>query len=881
MKTIFSFLAFQIFSIFPLLAILDTNANGLSDVWEKQYNTSQLFNGSNPTHAATADPDQDGWTNAQEALAGTDPFSANGPNGKTALVIQQTSTAATYELTWPVIPGKNYRIQASTNLHFWFNIGQPIPTDSYATFHTISIQAEDPENTNVNVPPPKLFYRIKVLDRDEDSDLLTTTEEWALGTSAWNNDSDYDSLPDRWEILHQFNPTNFFENDADADPDNDGLVNRYEFLLGHHPLEFTNNATTYDRDGDGMPDLFEAETAVYQWHSQLYQSLYIRKLDWDVADGQLDFDKDTLTNISEYTISTTDPVYWDTDLDMLPDAWEISQTLDPKNNSGNHGAQGDLDGDGLSNIDEYTHGTKANNPDSDGDGVNDKIEVDQGSDPNKNADNGQAPTPYQLIDVLFRMGDPSESKSEIWKMTIQGTGPDDTRKIELVSPNYGEMANKMVKLRKWNQYTITMQHVSTEKNKQTDYDWAAQVDAQPLSTSIPESATEGANNYFTVKNHWIMDNRQAVFTLEKQGDEQDLVSGKAAYLVPIQIHDVGNTAKLGPTGIDDVSLTADPASLGYQSDFWIMSPLGGAPKNTSYFRIPLDPPVNLTITGTNTTAHPNSVTLSKDSLTSEIPRVEWEGIGTEGESNISFQIGPHLQNISLPIKAKNMKKRTVKVAIYPVRRSTAHRNVPMPDLVQLQIWLNLVFYRQLNAQFEVTYMPQTEYEYMSADGEYGYLTSTHSTNTFRAMFASTAYAPGPNDIRILMIDYAAIALTQLPPPHTLPSGLQIVGLVDRSNNGAIVLAGRAKATDNDRTPEAVIRTIAHEIGHVIVGEGHPDGTHIESDPTSRGVAPLDGTEHQYRLMCSGFARKPDAKLLVKAEWDAALTWLIGRSNGDK
>jgi hypothetical protein len=30
----FSILAFQLFSIFPLSAILDTNTNGMSDLWE-------------------------------------------------------------------------------------------------------------------------------------------------------------------------------------------------------------------------------------------------------------------------------------------------------------------------------------------------------------------------------------------------------------------------------------------------------------------------------------------------------------------------------------------------------------------------------------------------------------------------------------------------------------------------------------------------------------------------------------------------------------------------------------------------------------------------------------------------------------------------------
>lgn len=43
----------------------------------------------------------------------------------------------------------------------------------------------------------------------------------------------------------------------------------------------------------------------------------------------------------------------------------------------------DLDGDGLTELEEYQLGTDPNNPDSDGDGINDGDEVDHNSDPNQ------------------------------------------------------------------------------------------------------------------------------------------------------------------------------------------------------------------------------------------------------------------------------------------------------------------------------------------------------------------------------------------------------------------------------------------------------------------------------------------------------------------
>ena len=59
-------------------AIMDTNRNRLSDIWEKTYNSGALFSISyNPL----ADADGDGWINKTEAIAGTNPNDATSPAG--------------------------------------------------------------------------------------------------------------------------------------------------------------------------------------------------------------------------------------------------------------------------------------------------------------------------------------------------------------------------------------------------------------------------------------------------------------------------------------------------------------------------------------------------------------------------------------------------------------------------------------------------------------------------------------------------------------------------------------------------------------------------------------------------------------------------------
>ena len=65
------------------------------------------------------------------------------------------------------------------------------------------------------------------------------------GTRLTPYDSDYDGMPDWYEIRHGFDPYN--PNDANQDADNDGLSNLQEFQLGTDP----NN---WDTDGDGIPD---------------------------------------------------------------------------------------------------------------------------------------------------------------------------------------------------------------------------------------------------------------------------------------------------------------------------------------------------------------------------------------------------------------------------------------------------------------------------------------------------------------------------------------------------------------------------------------------------------------------------------------------------
>lgn len=126
-----------------------------------------------------------------------------------------------------------------------------------------------------------------------------------------DKDTDGDGMPDWWEIANGLDPTDGTGvNGAYGDPDHDGLANLYEFFAGTDPR-------LPDTDRDGFNDFFSWSGDVYRTFGEIY-----------------------------------------TDLDNMPDDWEVQFGLDP----GMYDAQGDLDDDGWSNLAEYLGDTDPTNP---------------------------------------------------------------------------------------------------------------------------------------------------------------------------------------------------------------------------------------------------------------------------------------------------------------------------------------------------------------------------------------------------------------------------------------------------------------------------------------------------------------------------------------
>jgi PKD repeat protein len=100
-----------------------------------------------------------------------------------------------------------------------------------------------------------------------------------------------------------------------------------------------------DSDGDGLPDIAETNTGIF-----------VDETDTGTDPEDPDSDNDALDDGEEVNTYNTDPNDDDTDDDGLPDGWEVNNGLDPTSDTGDNGSEGDPDGDGFTNLEEYEGG---------------------------------------------------------------------------------------------------------------------------------------------------------------------------------------------------------------------------------------------------------------------------------------------------------------------------------------------------------------------------------------------------------------------------------------------------------------------------------------------------------------------------------------------
>lgn len=295
-------------------------------------------------------------------LEGTAPFTA-----RTMVVSINDGPDEPFEPTW--IDVKNWRV--TFHLENYENRlcikgldldNKCVGTDSITVIWTLS-PLVDTDGDGLTDEEETEVYHTDRLNEDTDGDGLKDGEEVHVYlTDPTREDTDSDTLPDGWEIENDLDPiVAEGDNGGSGDPDGDGLPNSDEYQNQtdpHNP----------DTDDDGMSDTWEV----------------LWGLNPNVATGadgpEEDPDEDGLTNLQEYEQSTN-PNSSDTDGDTLDDFWELQNNLDPTSADGKDGADGDPDGDRLTNAEEYLYGTNPSSNDTDGDRMDDRWERENGLDP--------------------------------------------------------------------------------------------------------------------------------------------------------------------------------------------------------------------------------------------------------------------------------------------------------------------------------------------------------------------------------------------------------------------------------------------------------------------------------------------------------------------
>lgn len=155
-----------LFATLPLVATIDQDADGISDIW------SALYPSAGP---ASADPDGDAASNLAESIAGTNPLD---PNSRLEPSLQ--FEAGFFILTWPGVIGKAYRVESSADLSAWS--AQP------ASYSGTGAEIAAIVSTTGSAGS-RSFWRATVQDLDADDDGVSNWEEAELGTDP-NSPSD-------------------------------------------------------------------------------------------------------------------------------------------------------------------------------------------------------------------------------------------------------------------------------------------------------------------------------------------------------------------------------------------------------------------------------------------------------------------------------------------------------------------------------------------------------------------------------------------------------------------------------------------------------------------------------------------------------------------
>ena len=160
----------------PAVLAVDHNNNQQSDVWEMLFNSSGL--------TAAGDFDADGWSNAAESSAGTNPKDSNSHPEMGMHFVAGMPT-----FSWQGLKGKRYALLTSDNLTSF------IPTGDVATGTGGEMAFQLPQADG------REFFRMQIQDVDSDADGVNDWEEFSLGFDPARSHTDRYTLTDSDRVI--------------------------------------------------------------------------------------------------------------------------------------------------------------------------------------------------------------------------------------------------------------------------------------------------------------------------------------------------------------------------------------------------------------------------------------------------------------------------------------------------------------------------------------------------------------------------------------------------------------------------------------------------------------------------------------------------------
>jgi len=151
-------------AILPGYAMVDLNGNGMSDIWELIYSATNLD--------PNADTDGDGFSNLQEATAGTNPFDSNSYPHITSF----GTTPTNFSVTLPCTLGKVYQLYSIPSL----------PGTNWLMETGVVVRSGSTLTLSAPTGPGSEFFRIGIADTNTDGSLLNDWEKYQVGLDPLN-----------------------------------------------------------------------------------------------------------------------------------------------------------------------------------------------------------------------------------------------------------------------------------------------------------------------------------------------------------------------------------------------------------------------------------------------------------------------------------------------------------------------------------------------------------------------------------------------------------------------------------------------------------------------------------------------------------------------